>query len=116
MLVRNGTVTEYKGDRMPISFLSQNPRPFNTVRIDIEPGDTIFIYSDGITDQFGYNEKGEQSKYAGRRLQKLLAENAGKPLDEIHRQIEAAIDNWRAPAQQRSIPQTDDIILLGIRF
>ena len=116
MLVRNGTVTEYKGDRMPISFLSQNPRPFNTVRIDIEPDDTIFIYSDGITDQFGYNEKGEQSKYAGRRLQKLLAENAGKPLDEIHRQIEAAIDNWRAPAQQRSIPQTDDIILLGIRF
>lgn len=116
LLERNGSVTEYKGDRMPISFLSHSPRPFNTVRIDIEPGDTIFIYSDGITDQFGYKENGETSKFTGRRLQTVLTENAGKPFDEIQKQINDAIENWRSPAQQRTIPQTDDIILLGIRF
>jgi serine phosphatase RsbU (regulator of sigma subunit) len=112
----NGVLTEYKGDRMPISYLSSTPRPFNTVQIDIEHGDTIFIYSDGITDQFGYNDNGEQTKFAGRRLKKILEENADKPLDEIQRLIETAIDNWRSPAQQRTLPQTDDILLLGIRF
>ena len=112
----NGVLTEYKGDRMPISYLSSTPRPFNTVQIDIEHGDTIFIYSDGITDQFGYNDNGEQTKFAGRRLKKVLEVNADKPLDEIQRLIETAIDNWRSPAQQRTLPQTDDILLLGIRF
>lgn len=116
LVVHNDNLTEYRGDRMPISFLSPNPRPFATKFVDIEPGDTIFLYSDGITDQFGYNEKGDQAKFAGRRLQKVLTDNAGKPLEEIQMQIEAAIDNWRAPAQHRTLPQTDDIILLGIRF
>ena len=117
MLVHHkGNLVEYKGDRMPISFISPNPRPFNTVLVDIEPGDTAFIYSDGITDQFGYNEDGEQTKFAGRRLKKILTENADKPIDEIQKQIETAIDNWRAPAHLRALPQIDDIILLGIRF
>ena len=116
LVIHEGKLTEYKGDRMPISYLSQSPKPFKTENIDIEPGDTIFIYSDGITDQFGYNEKGEQAKFAGRRLKKVLEENADKPFCEIQTQIEAAIDNWRAPAQKRKLPQTDDIILLGIRF
>lgn len=116
LVIHKGKLTEYKGDRMPISYLSQSPQPFKTENIDIEPGDTIFIYSDGITDQFGYNEKGEQAKFAGRQLKKVLEENADKPFCEIQTQIEAAIDNWRAPALKRKLPQTDDIIFLGIRF
>ena len=116
LVVRNGNIIEYKGDRMPISYLSPNPRPFNTTQVDIEPDDTIFIFSDGITDQFGYNENGVHAKFTTRRLQKVLIESAGKPFDEIQQQIEAAIDNWRAPAMLKSLPQTDDIILLGIRF
>ena len=115
-LVRKGTLTEYKGDRMPISYLSPNPPAFTTTTIDIEHGDTIFIYSDGITDQFGYNENGDESKYAGWRLKKILEECADKPIDEIKKAIETDIDNWRAPAKKRALPQTDDIILLGIRF
>ena len=116
LLVRKNDLIEYKGDRMPISYLSPNPRPFVTMNIDIEPGDTIFIYSDGITDQFGYNEKGDQTKFTGRRLKNVLEENAGKPLDEIKTQIENTIDNWRSSVKKRKLPQTDDIILLGIRF
>jgi serine phosphatase RsbU (regulator of sigma subunit) len=115
-LIRKGTLTEYKGDRMPISYLSSNPPAFKTTTIDIEHGDTIFIYSDGITDQFGYNENGDESKYAGWRLKKILEECADKPIDEIKKAIETDIDNWRAPAKKRALPQTDDIILLGIRF
>ena len=116
VIVRDGKVIEHKGDRMPISYISDSPRPFKTVNIDIEPGDTIFIFSDGITDQFGYNENGDTTKFTGRRLYKILQETAGQPLDEISKQIDAAIENWRAPANQKSIVQTDDIILLGIRF
>lgn len=116
VIVRDGKVIEHKGDRMPISYISDSPKPFKTVNIDIEPGDTIFIFSDGITDQFGYNENGDTTKFTGRRLYKILQETAGQPLDEISKQINAAIENWRAPANQKTIVQTDDIILLGIRF
>ncbi len=114
--IRNGKLTEYKGDRMPISYLSPNPRPFETIKIDVEPGDTFFIYSDGITDQFGYNEKGDQSKFSGRRLQRVLIENCEKPLNEQKSAIENAIDNWRSPSSKRTLAQTDDIILMGFRI
>lgn len=116
IIIRDGELLEYKGDKMPISYISDNPRPFVTKTISIEKGDIVFMYSDGITDQFGYNEKGEQSKFASRRLQKILKENSSLPFDELEKLIDCAIDNWRSPAQRKTVPQTDDIIILGIRF
>jgi len=116
LVVHDGKLTEYKGDRMPISYIAPDPRPFKTVKIDVAPGDSIYIYSDGITDQFGYNDGGEQAKFSGRRLKQILEENCNKPFSEQKSIIENAIDNWRAPASKKKCAQTDDIILLGFRI
>ena len=116
ILVRDGELTEYKGDKMPVSYLSDNPRPFVTNRINVKEGDMVFIYSDGITDQFGYNDDGNQAKFAGRRLLKILKEESSKPFDELKQRIENAIDDWRAPAGKKSTAQTDDIIFLGVKI
>lgn len=116
IFIRDGELTEYKGDKMPVSYLSDNPRPFVTNRINVKKGDLVFIYSDGITDQFGYNEEGKQSKFTGRRLLKILKEDGGKPFDELKQRIEDAIDDWRAPAGRKSTAQTDDIIFMGVKI
>ena len=109
-------MTEYKGDRMPISYISDNPRPFVTRKIALSKGDKVFIYSDGITDQFGYGQDGEEKKYTSRKLLALLKENCEKPFDELKKIINDSIDDWRAPANKKSIAQTDDIILLGVKI
>ena len=114
VVISGDEITEYKGDKMPISFISANPKPFNTRTISLSKGDKVFIYSDGITDQFGYGEDGEERKYASRRLLNLLKDNNSKPFDELKKIINDSIDNWRAPANKKSIAQTDDIILLGV--
>ena len=116
VVVSDGKITEYKGDRMPISYVSDNPKPFTTRKIALSKGDKVFIYSDGITDQFGYGPDGEEKKYTSRKLLDLLKENCDKPFDELKTIINDSIDDWRAPAGKKSIAQTDDIILLGVKI
>lgn len=116
IVISDGKMTEYKGDRMPISYISDNPRPFVTRKIALSKGDKVFIYSDGITDQFGYGQDGEEKKYTSRKLLALLKENCEKPFDELKKIINDSIDDWRAPANKKSIAQTDDIILLGVKI
>jgi len=116
VVVSDGKITEYKGDRMPISYVSDNPKPFTTRKISLSKGDKVFIYSDGITDQFGYGPDGEEKKYTSRKLLDLLKENCDKPFDELKTIINDSIDDWRAPANKKSIAQTDDIILLGVKI
>ena len=101
---------------MPISYLSVNPKPFTTRKIALSKGDKVFIYSDGITDQFGYDKDGDERKYASRKLLNILKDNRNKPFDELKKIINDSIDNWRAPANKKSIAQTDDIILLGVKI
>ena len=116
VMVRDGQLIERKGDKMPVSYLSANPRPFVTHTIDIADGDIIYIFSDGITDQFGYGATGKEQKFSLRRLLGLLEENAGKSFDEQKNVLVNSIDDWRAPVAKKSLNQTDDIILLGFRI
>jgi serine phosphatase RsbU (regulator of sigma subunit) len=54
--LRNGELTEYKGDRKAIGGIPLGSKPeknFTNYVIPLETGDKVFFFSDGLTDQLG---------------------------------------------------------------
>ncbi len=77
------------------------------MRFPLSKGDTIYIFSDGMSDQFG-GPNGV--KYKISNLKKLLARIHTKPMEEQKAIIENEFINWKG-----SVEQVDDITMIGIR-
>jgi serine phosphatase RsbU (regulator of sigma subunit) len=71
-----------------------------------QPGSRLFLFTDGVADQLG----GPQQRKLGKALWlEWLRETAHLPLDAQHAALKAKVAEWRG-----SLPQTDDILLLGL--
>jgi len=99
---------EYKADRMPIGIYYGEKKAFSNYEINIKKGDTIYIFSDGLSDQFGGPDG---SKYKISNLKKLLAKINTRPMTEQQSVIEKEFEEWRGSADQ-----VDDITIIGIRI
>lgn len=76
--------------------------------LSVKPGDRIFMFTDGITDQFG----GERNKkYNPARLRQFLLMNNHLMLAELKTKLSDEISDW-----QRHYEQTDDILVLGLKI
>lgn len=79
-----------------------------TKTLSVKPGDQIFMFTDGITDQFG----GERNKkYNPARLRQFLLMNNHLMLAELKTKLSEEISDW-----QKHYEQTDDILLLGLKI
>ncbi|MFN8239673.1 MAG: two-component regulator propeller domain-containing protein [Bacteroidales bacterium] len=106
--VRNGEVTVYKGDRFPIGMATLGQKKvFTNVSIDIEPGDMLYMCSDGYADQFG---SAEVKKYKTGNIKKLLADIYMLPVNEQKIRLEKEILEWKG-----DLAQVDDILFMGTR-
>lgn len=115
VIIRGDEVKIIKADKMPISFIKADDRPFNNNVIEMQKGDTVYMFSDGIPDQFGLRKDGSESKFSTKRLITLLQEIHDKPFAEQKKLIEEELDKWRQNGQS-SYPQTDDIVLCGFKI
>ncbi|MBK9592924.1 MAG: SpoIIE family protein phosphatase [Crocinitomicaceae bacterium] len=70
--------------------------------------DTIYIFSDGFTDQFGGEKK---KKYKAANLKKMLLSIQQYSMDEQKNRVAENFETWKG-----SIEQLDDVCLIGVRF
>ncbi len=106
-LVRNGTLKEYNGHRQSLGF-QQDPLKFERTVVDIEPHDIIYMFTDGIVDQFGGpNDR----KFTRKNLRALLLDVAHLPLDVQQEMVAERLNSWRG-----ATTQLDDMCLLGLRI
>ena len=105
--VRKGELTEYKTDKMPVS-IHIVMQPFTNHKIDLEPGDNIYIFSDGYADQFG-GPHGKKFKY--RPLKELLVSLSGMEMHEQGLQLDREFENWKG-----DLDQIDDVVVIGMKF
>jgi sigma-B regulation protein RsbU (phosphoserine phosphatase) len=77
---------------------------FEVGEILLKPGDMIVMYSDGVTEAPSKN--GEQ--FGEHRLQTVIHENCGRPLEEIQSRILDAVHAWSLEAE-------DDMTILIAR-
>ncbi len=102
-----GEVEEYKATKQPIGEFDATS-PFKTHEIQLNRGDTIYIFSDGFPDQFG-GEKGK--KYKPTNFRKLLLSVQNETLYRQKKLIEESFENWKG-----SLEQVDDVCVIGVRI
>ena len=103
-IVRNNKLIVYKGNRMPVG-LSNSMSDFDTITIQLEKNDDIYLSSDGFPDQFG----GERNKkYSRKRFFNLITGISGKSNTYKKEILTSEFINWKKDFQQ-----TDDVCVLG---
>ncbi len=109
--VQNKEITEIKGDRFPIGGGQHKKRTtFATTKLKFNPQDQVYMFSDGLPDQFG--GLGENMmKYSPRKLRDLILENQHVEMTEMSQIISDSFDTWKGNQKQ-----TDDVLLIGIKF
>ena len=115
IIIRGDEVIMIKADKMPVSFIKADDRPFRNNVIEMQKGDTVYMFSDGIPDQFGLRKDGSEGKFSTKRLITLLQEIHDKPFAEQKTLIEEELDKWRQNGNS-SYPQTDDIVICGFKI
>lgn len=116
IIVRNNEIIEYKADKMPCGvYINESPRFTNNI-VDLLPGDVLYMYSDGIADQFSGGP--ELRKFTIRRMKEMLVEVHKEPFAQQKLLIAKTIDDWRKPLSKIGKPssQVDDMLLIGLRI
>jgi ligand-binding sensor domain-containing protein/serine phosphatase RsbU (regulator of sigma subunit) len=108
-IFRNGELEQFKGNRFPVGvFVGEKLNTFTNQVVKVEPGDMLFIFSDGFADQFG-GPDGKKMKLQGFR--DFLMGIHKQPVNE---QYEASFNKMKD--YQGNLEQVDDIIVMGIRI
>ncbi len=109
-LFSNGRFIEVKGDKIPItsSITGTTLSSYTKHTYDFKEDDSLYIFSDGIIDQFG----GEQGKkFLTKRFKELLFEISPLTMREQKTIIKKALDDWRGSKYE----QVDDVLVIGLR-
>jgi serine phosphatase RsbU (regulator of sigma subunit) len=103
----NESFIEIKGDPMPIG-ISDEMHDFASHEIEIQKGDTFYLFSDGFPDQFGSTE---HKKFSHKRFREVLIKTKTKSLTDQKLLLEKVLHDWKGKNNQ-----TDDILVLGFRI
>ncbi|HXC07252.1 MAG TPA: SpoIIE family protein phosphatase, partial [Bacteroidia bacterium] len=108
-MFKNGELLEIKGNKFPIgSFQYDSEKLFTEHRINVKEGDTIYMFSDGYQDQFGGPDG---KKFMVSRFRTMLEQINSMPMVEQSQRVEKELTGW-----QGNMDQTDDVLLMGVRF
>ena len=97
---------DLKGDRQPIGVYSSES-DFNTRHVQLQKGDTIYLFSDGFADQIG-GPNGK--KFMSRKFKMTLLEIQQLSMEEQKINLDDTLEKWRGDNEQ-----VDDILVMGIR-
>lgn len=104
--IGNLTLFEIKGQRRAVG-RHDTDEQFVSKLIQLVPGDSVYVFSDGYVDQFG-GDNGK--KFKSKRLKDLLLQNASLTMSEQRDLLDETIENWRGEMEQ-----IDDISILGVK-
>lgn len=96
-----------KANKQPVGQYP-NQIAFTNHKIKLEPGDCVYLFTDGFSDQFG-GPKGKKYKY--KQVKNLITETAHLQLPQQYHKIQQAFIEWKGDLQQ-----VDDVCLVGIKF
>jgi ligand-binding sensor domain-containing protein/serine phosphatase RsbU (regulator of sigma subunit) len=96
-----------KGNRSSIGGESVSEKYFDDQEYYLNPNDALYLFSDGLSDQFG-GPDGKKMKIA--RLRSLIEEIVELPMEEQKVIIEKFYAEWKGAYEQ-----VDDILLMGVK-
>lgn len=102
-----GKIIEYKANKQPIGKVD-HAHAFTTHKIMLQKGDTIYLFSDGYSDQFG-GEKGKKLKSAN--FQQLILQHSSSDLRSQSKVLSDSFEKWKG-----NFEQVDDVCIIGVRI
>ena len=106
VIVNKNEIVELKADKQPVG-LYEKQVPFTEQRLAMPDIAGIYLFTDGIVDQFG----GEQGKKVKMKLFKeWLNEISGMDSAGQKEDLETKFNKWKGNSEQ-----TDDILVIGIK-
>jgi serine phosphatase RsbU (regulator of sigma subunit) len=107
IVVMDGESYYLKGNRSSIGGESVMEKFFDDQEYYLNEGDTIYLFSDGLSDQFGGTD-GKKMKIA--RLKRLIEQVSKLPMDQQKEAISKFFFDWKG-----TYDQVDDILLIGVK-
>jgi sigma-B regulation protein RsbU (phosphoserine phosphatase) len=104
LLHRGGTIERLEAGGLILGILED--APYEEEETLLEPGDTLVVFSDGVTD--AVNAAGE--RFGEDRLRVVLEAHRGHPPDVVQERILAAVRDHAGDT-----PQADDMTLVIVR-
>ena len=105
-IIRNNELLETKANKQPIGDFD-NPTPYITHTIELQKGDSIYIFSDGYPDQFG-GPNGKKMKTA--QFRTILMEIQEKSIEDQKVLLDNFFEEWKG-----KLEQLDDVCVIGIK-
>jgi len=100
-------IIELKPDRMPVAYY-QRMDEFNEHHVVLNPGDTIYLFSDGYSDQFGGPAN---KKFGYNAFRSLISRVSKEPFQNQRDILWYQFEKWKGDENQ-----TDDVIVMGIKI
>jgi PAS domain S-box-containing protein len=129
-LLRNNEITVYNGDKRAIGGnplrellmkrkmekLKSKNKPekhqkeenFKTHSFQYKKGDRLYMFSDGLPDQF---MESKPVKYSNERIRELILKHQDKPMEKQNDIFKEDFLTWKG-----NDPQLDDVLLIGIQL
>lgn len=110
IIIRDNQITEYKATRKSIGHNSSDQRSssFENHTIEIQKGDSIYLYSDGFVDQFG---EATNKKFMSKRLKNKLLEMNNLDMKQQQEELRTSFNSWKG-----NTTQIDDVLVFGIKI
>jgi serine phosphatase RsbU (regulator of sigma subunit) len=108
-ILRNKELIELKGNKFPIGgMMIEEHRGYQADHFQLNPGDQIYLSSDGYVSQFG----GEKSKkFTTKRFKDVLMAIHHLNMTEQKLELLLELEDWMG-----EVPQVDDILVIGVKF
>jgi len=98
---------EIKADRMPLGYYQGKDISFVNHDIQLEMGDTFYMFSDGFVDQKGGKE---EKKFLSKNFKNLLLEIHDQAMHDQKDILETTLSDWMGDNSQ-----VDDLLVVGVR-
>ena len=108
-ILRKGAtqIEDIKPNKQPIG-LYHPSTPFTTHQLELNKGDSIYVFTDGYQDQFG-GSKGK--KFKVKQLKEIILENSELSMNDQLILLKTTFLQWKG-----ELEQLDDVCMIGVKI
>ncbi len=107
--IKNGEIKIINGGKASVGSVQDSIMELpKTHALQLNNGDSFYLYTDGYADQFG-GPKGKKFKY--KQLEQLLLANHNKSIQEQYNAVNSIFEKWKG-----NLEQVDDVTIIGIKI
>jgi serine phosphatase RsbU (regulator of sigma subunit) len=93
---------------MPVGVNLKDKELFTNKKVQLQKGDTLYMFSDGFYDQFG-GDTGR--KFMKKTFRELIVDISSKPMKEQKEIVNNRFNEWKG-----TYDQADDVLVAGIKI